>query len=289
MKGKILGVAAVGKTGVITGQDDKRYRYEIADWRGAADAAPGQEVDFETGPEGQAMDIYPALGRAALPGLSLDQSKLSPFAANAIATARTNPFVWAAGVALIASLFLTYLSISLLPSMSNMGAADAALVRSLTGDTSIIGLADKVGSARDLFKVIETQAGAMGAAMGSEELGVLKTVKGLSGFLVVFYLAYLTPLLAGAVLWFELTGKSDRRVVLGLAASCLVSFALVFLLQMQVSQAIKDMVALMGGADMPTVVSGSDFIKPGLGAWALLLTGLATLGLRFNLIRLRTT
>ena len=288
MKGKILGVATTEKSGVITGEDGKRYAYTLADWRGATSPAVGQEVDFDTGAAGGAADIYPSLTHRAIPGLSLDQANLSPAAANALTIARANPVVWAAAVALLGSAALTFVSITL-PGMANMSGADAALMGSLTGNATILGLADKVGSAQDLFGLIEAQAGALGSNMGTEELGFLKTIKGLSGFLNVLYLAYLTPLLAAAVLWFELTGKSDRRITLAFAASCLVSFGLIVLFQMQIDDAIKDAMAFLpGGEDAAQVVSGSDLLEFGLGAWVILLAGLGTLGLAFNLIRVKS-
>lgn len=288
MKGKILGVASTDSSGVITGEDGKRYGYGLMDWRGTNAPGVGQEVDFDTGPDGKASEIYPSLTRAAIPGLSFDQANLSPAANNALAIARANPVVWAAGVALIASFALTFLSITLVPGLSGMGGADAALLGSIAGDTTVLGLADKVGSAQDFFGLIEAQAGALGSSMGAEELGFLTTLKGVSGFLNVLYLAYLTPVLAAAVLWFELTGKPDRRVTLGFAASCLVSFGLVVMFQMQVDGAIKDVMAFISGGDDAQMMSGSDVIGIGLGAWVILLAGLATFALAFNLIRMKT-
>ncbi len=64
MKGKILGVAAGELTGAITGDDGKRYRYVIADWRGERPASVGAGVDFEV-EGGAARDVYPAVGAFA--------------------------------------------------------------------------------------------------------------------------------------------------------------------------------------------------------------------------------
>lgn len=61
MKGKVLGVATGETGGAITGDDGKRYRYDLAEWRGERAASIGATVDFE-GDGGMAREIYPAVG-----------------------------------------------------------------------------------------------------------------------------------------------------------------------------------------------------------------------------------
>ena len=69
MKGKILGYDAAGGSGMITGEDGKRYRFASADWRGERSPATGASVDFEASAD-RANDIYPV--GVQLGGLSPD-------------------------------------------------------------------------------------------------------------------------------------------------------------------------------------------------------------------------
>ncbi len=61
MKGTVLGFSAETGEGVINGEDSRRYKFTRADWKGDAAPRTGAAVDFETGEEGKAVDIYPAL------------------------------------------------------------------------------------------------------------------------------------------------------------------------------------------------------------------------------------
>ena len=61
MQGRVLGFDAAAGTGVIRGDDDKRYAFKRADWRGEAEPEAGGGVDFEvTG--GAARDVFPTRG-----------------------------------------------------------------------------------------------------------------------------------------------------------------------------------------------------------------------------------
>jgi hypothetical protein len=61
MKGTVLGFSAETGEGVINGEDTRRYKFGRADWRGDTAPRAGAAVDFETGEDGKAVDIYPAL------------------------------------------------------------------------------------------------------------------------------------------------------------------------------------------------------------------------------------
>jgi hypothetical protein len=287
MKGKILGVATSDQAGVITGEDGKRYPYVLSEWRGAAAPVVGQDVDFDTRPDGKASDIYAALSGRAIPGLPFDQTNLPPAATNALAIAKARPIVWTAVVALLASVLLTFISIaSNLPGLSN-DPDSALLTRNLTGDTAVLGLAGKVGAAQDLVEFIESSAAAAGAALDVDSVAFVTQIKNFSGFLNVLYLIYLTPILAAAVLYFELTGKPDKRVNLAFAASSVLSVAIVWFLQMRIDDAIKGVMAAMGQGQEAALVSGADFVGFGLGAWLILFSGLAAFAIHFNLVRLK--
>lgn len=64
MKGRILDFSVQENTGVVSGEDGKRYHFGGADWRGDRPPARGVTVDFDA--EGNsAKEVYVALGTAS--------------------------------------------------------------------------------------------------------------------------------------------------------------------------------------------------------------------------------
>jgi len=287
MKGKVLGLASADAHGVINGEDGKRYRYAAADWRGDAAPSVGSDVDFDAGADGAAQDIYPALGGRGIPNLSLDGANLPPAAGNALAIAKGSPIIWTAAVALLASVLLTFVSIAAnIPGLSG-GEGSGLIARNITGDASVLGLAGKVSAFNDLVGFVEQSAAAAGEYIDEESVGVVTQLKGFGGLLNLLYLVYLTPVLAAAVLYLEFTRKPNRTVNLAFAASCVLSVALIWFVQMQLDNAIEGLMESVSmGAGGAALVSGSDLFKFGLGAWVILLAGLAAVAVNFNLIKL---
>lgn len=67
MRGTVLGYDAKSGQGMISGDDGQRYSAAMADIRGGShQLLPGAAVDFQPGPNGMAVDIYP-LGALAVP------------------------------------------------------------------------------------------------------------------------------------------------------------------------------------------------------------------------------
>ena len=58
MKGQILDFSIQTNSGVISGDDQNRYQFSGASWRGQVPPARGQKVDFTVDGTGQANDIY---------------------------------------------------------------------------------------------------------------------------------------------------------------------------------------------------------------------------------------
>ena len=90
--------------------------------------------------------------------------------------------------------------------------------------------------------------------------------------------------------WRKMAYAVHPRVLLrgGLEAGAAIIY-LIALFQMQIDDAIKDAMAFVpGGANAAQAISGSDLLEFGLGAWLVLLAGLATFALSFNLIRLKS-
>lgn len=61
MKGRILNYTAQTQSGVITGNDGKRYTFAASEWKDTVPPTRGMSVDFEI-QEGEVRAIYRALG-----------------------------------------------------------------------------------------------------------------------------------------------------------------------------------------------------------------------------------
>lgn len=71
MKGSILDFSIQDNTGFITGDDNNRYSFSGADWRGQRPPSRGDRVDFIVNSTGHAVDIYLALGSSIHLGESI--------------------------------------------------------------------------------------------------------------------------------------------------------------------------------------------------------------------------
>lgn len=58
MTGRILGYDSSNNTGTISGDDSTRYKFSNEDWRDDTPPQKEMKVDFETGDENCAKDIY---------------------------------------------------------------------------------------------------------------------------------------------------------------------------------------------------------------------------------------
>lgn len=79
MKGVILDYSIQHNAGVISGDDQNRYNFKGSDWRGQRPPASGDKVDFAIDTEGQAIDVYLAIGNAnsTIQNLSVHLDKIS--------------------------------------------------------------------------------------------------------------------------------------------------------------------------------------------------------------------
>ena len=68
MKGTILDYSVQSNIGVISGDDQQRYNFSGAEWRGQTAPYRGQRIDFETDGAGRAFNIYIISNAATLPG-----------------------------------------------------------------------------------------------------------------------------------------------------------------------------------------------------------------------------
>lgn len=61
MKGQILDYSIQTNLGIITADDQKRYEFTGAEWRGQNTPKRGDHVDFDINPEGKAVQVFTAL------------------------------------------------------------------------------------------------------------------------------------------------------------------------------------------------------------------------------------
>ncbi|MGE8652338.1 MAG: DUF805 domain-containing protein [Acinetobacter gandensis] len=61
MKGQILDYSIQTNLGIITTDDQKRYEFTGAEWRGQNTPKRGDHVDFDINPEGKAVQVFTAL------------------------------------------------------------------------------------------------------------------------------------------------------------------------------------------------------------------------------------
>ena len=64
MKGQILDFSIQTNTGIISGDDQNRYNFTGAEWRGQRPPARGDRVDFDVDNTGSAIQIFTALGHS---------------------------------------------------------------------------------------------------------------------------------------------------------------------------------------------------------------------------------
>lgn len=64
MKGSILDFSIQTNTGIISGDDQNRYNFTGAEWRGQHPPARGDRVDFDVDNTGSAIQIFTALGHS---------------------------------------------------------------------------------------------------------------------------------------------------------------------------------------------------------------------------------
>ncbi|WP_180081757.1 MULTISPECIES: DUF805 domain-containing protein [unclassified Acinetobacter] len=64
MKGQILDFSIQTNTGIISGDDQNRYNFTGAEWRGQRPPTRGDRVDFDIDNAGSAIQIFTALGHS---------------------------------------------------------------------------------------------------------------------------------------------------------------------------------------------------------------------------------
>ena len=76
MKGQVLDYSVQTNSGVISGDDQNRYRFSGTEWRGQNAPFRGQKVDFEIDGAGQASQIYTLPTSIAFPNQIGEKNKI---------------------------------------------------------------------------------------------------------------------------------------------------------------------------------------------------------------------
>lgn len=253
MKGQVLGFD--GTTGAISGEDGARYSFAADAWKGERPPQSRDAVDFVV-TDGAAHDVYlvqSALG-ATIGSLGANaREKLggagaAPGAAGVRTFVAERPQVILAGVALLASLLLTFVS----------GAAALEPGSTSVSAVGFPGLMNRVVSG------VAQVASFMGATPAGDAYGGLQFAAMLS------YLLYLIPVLAAFAIFRDVTGKRMRVLELVLGALCVGSL-LIYFIAMSAIRTPLGAVADMAMAQVAFGFGGYVLVLCGV---LLLLTGL---------------
>lgn len=300
MKGKILGVAAGDLTGAITGEDGKRYRYEIADWRGERLAQVGATVDFEA--QGNvAHDVYPAVGAFAGAGVgavSVDALARSSAGEKLIGLFKGTLAAPLAVVVLIA-FFLPALS-SPAQSVSTFGLDKVVASTGLNLEEADAGRRRLADLDRDIarYKTEAAQRGAgapddgygygnVGDRLQSLQeqrteirkgLGAVNFVKTVNTALILRYIALIA---AVWLLWQTWKGALLRPWELAAGAGAIVAGGLAFLLK----SAILGLFSAMHPLGRAVSAQMDSLVSVGFGPWLLLAAGAGLIASGLGLIR----
>jgi hypothetical protein len=277
MKGKILGFTPSTGAGAIAGEDGARYGFSQAEWRSDKAIAAGGAVDFQPR-GGEAVAIYPVTATAADVGVDVAALASSPVVAKARSLARET-LAFPLAIVLLITCFMPAINsvarngqgLSLLglgPVVSELSGEARAereeatsqardftereqqLQKAIaeTGPGTPIGMFGSGGSAGDALKELQNER-AKAAARRHGHVGA---------FLLSFmWLVYAAPLLALTLIAFSWTGRPLRSVSLAAGLSALIAFGLIWNLTTLASVGAEAMLTL------------------GLGAWILLLAGIA--------------
>ena len=304
MKGKILGF--VESSGVITGDDGKRYKFSAADWKAPRAPRTGEEVDYEISAQGMAAEIYPlrsgldfgdvgakmkdALGGADLGDVGAKAKEIfqsgagSPTGARALMLLKTRLAVPLALILLLVSVVFGYVRWE----GEQLPFADTPRA----GSYSVLGISSFAGATGSMLTTIKQQAGAelapekqqydelmrQGDANDAQRVeDEMSRMEGtqtdafMAGLtLDVMYLLYLIPLGCLLILFLEWQGKAAPLAGLVVGGLGVLAFVLAYAAKSFINGAIKDFTGSLMGPDASAVPFGA---ATGFGIWLFLIGG----------------
>lgn len=294
MKGKILGANADG--GTISAEDGKRYKFELMQWNSDRPPAAGQEVDFELDNAGRAIDVFPLRAGATIElGQVGDRVKeligdgaASPIGGQIIALVTGSAQFQISLVILVVSFFFTFVKLT-----SGVVAAASAIMPD-NGAYTVFNLSDLIdylktsldqaaNAAQQITGMMGPMANALdsGTASGSgNPQSAIDGLHTLSAITNLFYLAYLAPLGAVAVIVQLIRGRPAGIAAFAAGAASILAFVALFAWRWAFVSAMKS----AGNASAADMAGRA--IQFGFGAWIILLCGLALIGAACGFIKL---
>ena len=286
MKGRILGADAHG--GTISGEDSKRYKFELTQWKGERSPSRDDEVDFEVGDDGRAEDIYPIRSIPDIDVTKIKDLASSPVGKHLIALATGNALFQISVAILIASFFFTFIKLS----SAFLAAASSILPDNGTYTVFNIGdlidymkisLQAAVVAAEQLAKIVGTNP-PLGTDPSQNPYGnpqamaeSMQTMETITNF---FYVLYLAPLGAAAVIVQLMRRQAVGTIAFLTGVACVASFIAVFAWRWAIISAVKD----AGNADAAQLAGQA--IHFGFGAYAILICGLLLVGAALGFVKL---
>lgn len=298
MKGKILGMTVATGIGAISGEDGKRYSFAAAEWRSDKPVAIGMQVDFDAS-ENAARDIYPAVAGGTA-GVDLAAFTASPAAARAKQLITTTLAVPLALLVLVAFFMPALSSPAMGVSQVGIGKAGQMLGGGIGlggDDTSerLVALAEQEAQVRaaiaqlgpgarsqsypfdsltEQLKTIAENRDAVEAQASSQNFFALVDA--------LLILRFIAPIAALILIWFAWKEKPVGRLTLITGAAAMLAGTLTI--------AFKSAVVGMVTASNPFAgeIAGAsidNFVSIGLGAWLLILAGIALLLSGLGVIR----
>lgn len=254
MEGKVLGFDAATGTGAIKATDGGRYTFGAADWRGAAPAKAGDDVDF-TIDGATAKEIY--VTRA---GLNLDLGGIG----DSIKTEGG-----------VAGIFLS--SWSAILATATLVACFLPFISAAGQSENLFGVVEMAGTVKTGLSGYGMAAAMFGGeAQAPAFVGVMKTLLGL------YPLFYLIPVAAIWVLVFAFMNKPLRlptlvsgALTLGLPIVLILLGGLMVVSSMP--EEMREMMSQGGGGGLEMGL--------GLGGWLIVVLGAAQLANVFGYIK----
>ena len=234
MKGRVLGFSADSGTGVISGQDGKRYAFQAGEWKAGQPVRAGLQVDFEP-QDDVATGIYAEPGGIDLSAISgIDMAALKGSAgAEKIKKVLTS--------SLAVPLSIVLLIACAMPALSLQGRSV-----SLFDLTEIMGLLS-------LGDALSGGGGSTG-----------------SGFETLLLLRFFAPILAVVLLWRAWVAQAPKMIVLATGSAAILAFVLIEMIKLGLGQG-NDLSAMIGQAISTgfgtwlILLSGIGLILTGLG------------------------
>ena len=312
MKGRILG--ADGKSGAITGEDGKRYKFESSQWRAERVPIGGEDVDFEVGSDGAALDVYPIrgvgptlnIGDVGQQAKALLGDRIGPDTAqHLIALATRNPLFQISLAILAVSCLFTFVKVG-----TSLGFPSAQSVP-FGGSYSVLAMSDLADSIKGSLEAAATgiealvksqSAYADGIAASNPALAnvpnpmtevvakakdVPDTLRSYAMYANILYLIYLAPLGAIALIVQLYRARDPGTLPMLTGIACVGAFGFLLYMRHALSEAVQSSAIGTGNPNFAEAAGkiAYDALSFGFGAYLLLLCGMGLLALSFGLIR----